>query len=72
MMSTAWVNFITGLDPNGALGLPHGTMWPLYDVAGKIGQGIDWDLREIAVERDDWRADGMAWFMEHALSVFGS
>jgi carboxylesterase type B len=72
MLSTAWVNFITVLDPNGAHGLPDGTMWPLYDAAGKVGQVIVWDLGESTIETDDWRTDGIAWFIDHALSVFGS
>ncbi|KAK0392715.1 hypothetical protein NLU13_2210 [Sarocladium strictum] len=71
-MGSAWVNFITGLDPNGAEGLPNGIIWPAYSASGKIGQDLVWDLGEKSVaESDDWRQEAMAWFIDHALSVFG-
>jgi len=71
-MSSAWINFVTGLDPNGAAGLPDGIVWPAYDASGDVGQDLVWDLGESTVESDDWREGGIAWFIDHSLSVFGN
>ncbi|GJN68626.1 hypothetical protein PLIIFM63780_001190 [Purpureocillium lilacinum] len=75
-MATAWVNFVNHLDPNGkkGLGLPGGSTWPKYDTGagGGVGQNVIWDLAGGAIEIDDWRAAGIKWLMEHALSVFGN
>ncbi|KAJ6446227.1 prefoldin subunit 2 [Purpureocillium lavendulum] len=75
-MATAWVNFINYLDPNGknGLGFRHGARWPKYDTGagGGVGQDVVWTLEGGAVEVDDWRAAGIEWMMDHALSVFGN
>ncbi|KAK7424153.1 hypothetical protein QQZ08_008759 [Neonectria magnoliae] len=75
VISSAWINFVTGLDPNGKKGhlFSKKTTWPVYDVSrGKTGKGIVFDVNGSFVETDDWRADGMGWFAEHGLTVFGN
>ncbi|KAH7120493.1 Alpha/Beta hydrolase protein [Dactylonectria macrodidyma] len=74
-MSTAWINFVTGLDPNGKGGhrFSKKSNWPVYDVSkGKSGKGVVFDLDGSSVEADNWRAEGMAWFAKHSLDVFGN
>jgi carboxylesterase type B len=71
-MGTAWINFVTSLDPNGKSGLPNGTIWPGYSSLGGVGKGLVLDLGEIFVEDDGWREEGIAWFIKYALSVFGN
>ncbi|OBR05091.1 Carboxylic ester hydrolase [Colletotrichum higginsianum IMI 349063] len=70
-ISTAWINFFAGLNPNGAPGLSE---WPVYDTAGEAGVGSDvvFGIDGAVVETDDWRKDGMDWMIEHALDVFGN
>lgn len=74
-MSTAWVNFITSQDPNGpeGLGLPDGETWPVYDasVGGGVGQNIVWSDKGSYVEMDSWRAEGINYFIDNSLAVFG-
>lgn len=73
-MSTAWINFFTGLDPNGASGL--GTPWPAYDLneGGGVGQNIVWSVEGQGnyLELDTYRAEGINWFIEHSLTVYGN
>jgi carboxylesterase type B len=74
-MSTAWVNFITGQDPNGSKGLslPGGVTWPAYNTTagGGVGQNLVWTDKGSFVEMDRWRAEGMNFFIENSLGVFG-
>jgi carboxylesterase type B len=75
-MSTAWVNFITGQDPNGpdGLGLPGGATWPAYNgsAGGGVGQNLVWTDKGSFVEMDSWRAEGINFYIEDSLGVFGS
>ncbi|KAL2201504.1 Alpha/Beta hydrolase protein [Corynascus similis CBS 632.67] len=74
-MSTAWVNFITVQDPNGpnGLGLPGGETWPVYDASagGGVGQNIVWSEEGSYVEVDSFRAQGINYFIENSVAVFG-
>jgi carboxylesterase type B len=75
-MSTAWVNFVTGQDPNGpkGLGLPGVEEgWPVYNTSagGGVGQNIVWTDKGSYVEMDSWRAEGINYFIENSLAVFG-
>lgn len=66
-VSTAWINFFVGLDPNGASGLES---WPAYEA--DAGRDVVFGLDGAAVETDDWRKDGINWMIEHGLSIFGN
>jgi carboxylesterase type B len=70
-MNKAWINFFAGVDPNS-----DGTdvAWPEYDAeaGGGAGQNIVFDLEGSHTEWDDYRAEGMNWFIKNALTVFGS
>ncbi|EAQ87427.1 hypothetical protein CHGG_04046 [Chaetomium globosum CBS 148.51] len=74
-MSTGWINFITGQDPNGAegLSLPGNVSWPAYNVnvGGGVGQNVVWSDKGSYVEVDDWRVEGINYFIENSLAVFG-
>jgi hypothetical protein len=79
-MSTAWVNFVTGLDPNGAapgggLGLAGGSPWPSYNATsgGGVGRGVVWSVNGTGsyVEPDSFRAAGIHWMIDNCLAVFG-
>ncbi|KAL2188975.1 alpha/beta-hydrolase [Thermothelomyces heterothallicus CBS 203.75] len=77
-MSTAWVNFITGQAPNGPdgmslAGLPGGETWPVYDpaVGGGVGQNMVWSEEGSYVEMDSFRAQGINYFIDNSLAVFG-
>jgi len=78
IMSKAWVNFVTGLDPNGAqegLGLKDKKPWPVYNITtgGGVGQNVVFTVNGTSyVEADSWRAEGIAWLMDHGLSVLGN
>ncbi|KAF7555267.1 hypothetical protein G7Z17_g2312 [Cylindrodendrum hubeiense] len=74
VISTAWVNFVTGLDPNGKGGHRFSKKtWPVYEVSSSSsGKGIVFDIDGSSIETDDWRAGGMDWFAEHSLNVFGN
>ncbi|KAI1504603.1 Alpha/Beta hydrolase protein [Biscogniauxia marginata] len=69
-MSSAWINFITGLDPNGDAVSPE---WPQYNTAvgGGVGQEIVWSADGSYVEFDDFRASGIKYIIDHALDIFG-
>ncbi|KAJ4325893.1 hypothetical protein N0V84_003279 [Fusarium piperis] len=73
-ISSAWINFFTGLDPNGKNGLPGSPEWPAYAIpsGGSDGEGIVFNLEGSLVEADDWRSGGMDWMNEHGLTVFGN
>lgn len=74
-MSTAWVNFVTGLDPNGAepAKLPA---WPAYNLTagGGVGQNIVFAAKGNGsyVEIDDYRVEGINWMIENSLTVLGN
>lgn len=74
-MSTAWVSFVTGQDPNHprGLGLPGGETWPVYNASagGGVGEGIVWTDKGSYVEMDSWRAEGLNYFSENSLAMFG-
>jgi hypothetical protein len=71
-MGTAWVNFFNHQDPNGVDDLPERVLWPRYDSGRNIGTNMVWDLGNVRTEEDSWRQDGMAWFIEYALAIFGN
>ncbi|AEO67420.1 uncharacterized protein THITE_125668 [Thermothielavioides terrestris NRRL 8126] len=61
-MSTAW-----------GLGLPGGATWPPYNASagGGVGQNLVWTDKGSYVEMDSWRAEGINYFIENSLAVFG-
>lgn len=74
-VSAAWISFIA--DPNGGpgagLALPGGETWPMYNAKdGAIGENLVFALNGSYVEKDDWRREGMAWYAEHSLDLFGN
>lgn len=75
-MSNAWVNFVTGLDPNGpqGLGIPGLPAWPVYNVTsgGGVGKNVVFDAAGSYAEWDDYRAEGINWLIENSLSLFGN
>lgn len=83
-MSTAWVNFVVGLDPNGAGGATATTglefpgsgavAWPAYNASegGGVGRNMVFSVNGSYVEWDDFRAEGMRWMIENSLPVFGN
>lgn len=72
-ISSAWVNFVTGLNPNGDNVKPT---WPTYDLAaaGGVGQNMVFAVEGQGshVEIDDYRAEAINWIIENGLTVFGS
>ncbi|KAK8095518.1 carboxylesterase [Apiospora kogelbergensis] len=72
-ISSAWINFVTGLDPNGDNVKPA---WPKYDLAagGGAGQNMVFAVEGEGshVEIDDYRAEAMNWMIENSLTVFGA
>ncbi|KAF6844168.1 carboxylesterase family protein, partial [Colletotrichum musicola] len=68
-VSSAWINFFVGLDPNGAPGLES---WPVYETGAGPGSDVVFSLSGAAIETDDWRKDGIDWLIDHGLSVFGN
>lgn len=74
-MSYAWVNFITGLDPNGPDGLDISGVdsWPVYNgtEGGGVGREVVFDTNGSYIEWDSWRAEGMNWLIENSISVMG-
>jgi carboxylesterase type B len=78
-MSTAWINFIVGLDPNGdkagsGLSLKGDASWPVYDssLGGGVGQNVVLSKSGAYVEWDSWRAEGINWMIENSQAVFGN
>lgn len=74
-ISTAWINFFAGLNPNGNSGskLFSGKEWPVYELSdGPDGKGVVFNINGTHVEVDNWRSGGMEWMAEHALTVFGN
>ncbi|KUI60386.1 Lipase 4 [Cytospora mali] len=74
-MSTAWVNFVVGLDPNGAgLGIEGVDAWPVYDPAegGGVGKTIEFKTNGSSVVWDSYRAEAINWLIENSLSIFGN
>ncbi|KAF9772257.1 hypothetical protein IL306_010039 [Fusarium sp. DS 682] len=71
-ITTAWINFFNDLDPNGESGseIFDGNEWPVYDLSD--GKGVVFNINGTHVEVDGWRAGGMDWMAEHALTVFGN
>lgn len=75
-MSNAWVNFIVGLDPNGAtgIGIEGVSSWPVYNATdgGGMGKTIVFDTNGTSVVVDSYRAEGIHWMIENSLAVFGN
>ncbi len=76
-ISTAWVNFIASLNPNGAQGtLLNGLVWPTYDLGsgGGVGQNVVWSVEGAGsyVETDAYRIEGINWMIDNGLTVFGN
>lgn len=75
-MSNAWVNFITGLDPNGAtgLGIEGVDAWPVYNTTdgGGVGKVVMFDTNGSSLVLDSYRAEGINWMIENSLAVFGN
>jgi len=73
-MSSAWINFVTGLDPNRGGSTLLNVTWPRYSTAagGGVGQDIVWRANGSFVEFDDYRAPGMKWLADHSLDVLGN
>lgn len=71
-MNTAWINFFVNQDPNSAKS--SSDAWPVYDAkaGGGLGKNIVFDLDGAHAEWDEHRAEGINWFIENALAVFGS
>lgn len=74
-ISNAWVNFVTGLDPNGAgLEIDGVAAWPVYNatLGGGVGQNVFLDTNGSSVAWDSYRAEGINWMIENSLAVFGN
>lgn len=78
-MSTAWVNFVVGLDPNGDAGgldFPGSGVvaWPSYNasVGGGVGQNIIFDVNGSYVSWDNFRAEGIQWMIDNSMPLFGN
>ncbi|ORY62084.1 Alpha/Beta hydrolase protein [Pseudomassariella vexata] len=73
-MSTAWINFITALDPNkGAAVEPA---WPVYSegTGVDVGQNLVFSVKDGGnyLEDDDYRAEAIGWWNENQLAIFGN
>ncbi|POS69442.1 carboxylesterase [Diaporthe helianthi] len=74
-ISNAWVNFVTGLDPNGAgLEIDGIADWPIYNATegGGVGKTVLLDTNRSSVAWDSYRAEGINWMIENSLAVFGN
>lgn len=74
-ISNAWVNFVTGLDPNGAgLDIDGVAAWPVYNATegGGVGKNVLLDTNGSSVAWDSYRAEGINWMIENSLAVFGN
>ncbi|KAF5963304.1 triacylglycerol lipase II precursor [Fusarium coicis] len=70
-VSTAWINFINALDPNGDSGLElfNGNKWPIYEPShGPNGKVVVFNINGTHVEMDNWRAEGVS----HDLTIQSS
>ncbi|OKL56729.1 hypothetical protein UA08_07865 [Talaromyces atroroseus] len=70
-ISHAWVNFFTTRDPNGKRALR--VTWPAYNATegGGVGKNIVFSAADgNHVEYDDFRAEGIKWLIDNALTVF--
>jgi carboxylesterase type B len=67
-MSGSWVRFVT-------TGVPNGDAWPAYDIVSGGGEGknrvFSVNGTGSYVETDTYRAEGIEWISENALSVYG-
>jgi carboxylesterase type B len=70
IMNKAWINFFVTQNPNPVNATD--AAWPSYGVGGGLGQNIVFDLEGAHAEMDDHRVEGINWFIENALTVFGS
>ncbi|KAG6011921.1 hypothetical protein E4U54_007839 [Claviceps lovelessii] len=72
-MCAHWINFIVDLDPNGH---NHDAepVWPVFAAQdeGGAGRGLVFALEGPRVAWDDWRTEGINWFMENDLGLVGS
>lgn len=74
-ISNAWVNFVTGLDPNGpGLEIDGVATWPVYNATegGGAGKNVFLDTNGSSVIWDSYRAEGINWMIENSLAVFGN
>lgn len=74
-ISNAWVNFVTGLDPNGAgLEIDGVVAWPVYNATegGGVGRNVFLDTNGSSIIWDSYRAEGINWMIENSLAVFGN
>lgn len=77
-MSNAWVNFFTGLDPNGdqGLGIAGLDAWPVYNASagGGVGENVVFAAAGTGsyAERDNYRAEGINWLIDNSLALFGN
>jgi hypothetical protein len=78
-MDTAWVRFITMLDPNGPWGVQSSgsntVIWRRFNTTegGGVGREIVWSVNGTGsyVEWDGYRVDAIAFINENALKIFG-
>ncbi|KAK9789635.1 putative Alpha/Beta hydrolase protein [Seiridium cardinale] len=72
-ISSAWINFFVSLDPNSAAVSPQ---WPIYNTTsgGGVGEEIVWSVVNEGsyVEFDDYRAEGIKYMSDNALTLFGN
>ena len=70
-VSSAWINMISNLNPNGAEVDPE---WPIYNttVGGGAGQNLVFSTKGSFVEYDDFRAEALGWWHKHFLDVMGT
>ncbi|KAF3912417.1 Cholinesterase [Dactylellina cionopaga] len=64
MMSRTWIQFFVTGDPNGAVGgSPH---WPKYnEKTGAQEIVFDYGPGNTFISRDDYRSEGIRWFIDH-------
>ncbi|KAH8201568.1 hypothetical protein TruAng_004260 [Truncatella angustata] len=72
-ISSAWINFFVSLDPNSEAVSPA---WPIYNTTSSSGVGkeVVWSVKDGGsyVEFDDYRAEGMKYLSDNALTLFGN
>lgn len=72
VMGLVWINFVISFDFNGLVGFLNDIVWLEYRFLSGIGKGLVFDFGKIYVEDDDWREEGIVWFIEYVLLVFGN